>query len=102
MRQQFVVIRKVAPPQAFILTADFTKEGDVWVATVLELGTSAYGSDIEQAKAELTELIYLHLNEIEKLGFTDAYLDERGIRRVDISSGKQPDPAGKFELTSVP
>lgn len=39
--------------ELLLLTAEFSQEGDRWVAVCQELGTSSYGKDFEDAKQQL-------------------------------------------------
>lgn len=62
------------------LTFTFEKEGNNWVGVCLELGTSAYDSDLDEATKQLNEAVSLQLNELERLGFVDEFLAERNVR----------------------
>lgn len=83
MRDHVLAFRMKAdrPEYAVLLTVDFAKEpaeaGEVWTATCLELGTSAYAQSIEEARDQLQEAVQLQLNEVERLGFMEEYLEER-------------------------
>jgi hypothetical protein len=62
------------------LTFAFEQEGGNWVGVCLELGTSAYDADLEEASHQLADAVSLQLNEMERLGYITEYLEERNIR----------------------
>ena len=63
-----------------ILTLEFRKEGKRWVAHCAELGTSAFGRSLEEAKERLREAVLLHLNTLEDVGERERFLKEHKIK----------------------
>ncbi|MCY4652913.1 MAG: hypothetical protein OXC95_07080 [Dehalococcoidia bacterium] len=74
---------------AITLTCAYKRESRQWVGVCEELGTSAFSDTLEQAQAELREAIELQLNEIERLGYTQEYLEKNQVRVVPISVNRQ-------------
>ena len=62
-----------------LLTSEFRQEDAAWLAECLELGVVAYAPSLEEAKKELSEAIDLQLNEVDKLGFIDEYLEDHRV-----------------------
>lgn len=83
-----------SPDFVFSLTLDLEKEGEQWTGTCLELGTSTFGDTLEEAKEELQEAVTLQLNEMERLGFIAAYLEENRVSVIPLAdsaaSGDSP------------
>ena len=69
------------------LTLRFAPEGDVWTAHCEELGTSAFGDDLDEAKEAIHEAIVLKLNALERNGARKAFFAEHGIR---VHRGARP------------
>lgn len=68
------------PAKGFvILTLAFRKEGRYWEGKCLELGTATFARTLAQAKKELSELVELHLNELEAVGERDRFFKEHNI-----------------------
>ena len=69
------------PAQAVvILTFAYRKDGRRWTGECLELGTATYGRTLEQVHRELTELVELHLEVLERAGERERFFEEHGIR----------------------
>lgn len=62
------------------LTFMFEREGNKWVGTCLELGTSTYGRTIERVEDSIYHLATEHLNLLE-----EAQERERFFRKHDIT-----------------
>ena len=77
------------------LTFQFHKEDEVWVGECVELGTSTFGSTLEETEKELIDLVTLHLNTLEDLNERDRFFSENGIQ---IYYNKPPE---KVNLNSV-
>ena len=69
-----------ATPSYILITVVFRREDDVWTAECLELGTSAFGSSVEEAKEAVEDLIGLHLSTLEELGERERFFSDRGIK----------------------
>ena len=84
----------------FSLAFDLEKEGEQWTSTCLELGISTFGDTLDEAKNGLQEAVTLQLNEMERLGFIAAYLEENRVSVIPLTgaaaSGDSP-----FALASV-
>jgi len=63
-----------------VLTCKFYKEGTRWVGVCDELGTSAFGLTIEDAKIKLSDLVILNLNTLDEVGERDRFFAENGIK----------------------
>lgn len=67
-------------PRGFVtLTFQFRQDGKRWLARCEELGTSTYGRTLKQAKAELHELVTLHLNSLEATGERERFFETHHI-----------------------
>ncbi len=62
-----------------ILTGMVKAEGNQFVSTCQELGTSSCGDSVEEAFANLEEAIEVHLAALEEIGERDRVFQERGI-----------------------
>jgi len=63
-----------------VLTCTFRKE-DKWVtAECQELGTAAFGRNLDEAEKRLREAILLHLNTLEDVGERARFFKEHKIR----------------------
>ncbi len=62
-----------------ILTEVVEEEGDLFVSTCKELGTSSCGDSIEEALSNLEEAIWVHLNALQETGERDRVFREKGI-----------------------
>ena len=82
MLDTIVVGRRVdwSPPSLIVMTLKLDQDKDNWVGECLELGTAAYASSISELREELADAILLQLNEVERLGFIDEYLQERQVK----------------------
>ena len=80
------------------LTFDYTQQEDEWVGVCLELGTSSFGDSLVEAKSRLTEAVDLHLNEVERLGFHQEFLQEHTVTTHPIPPSE---PVGKPGFTLV-
>lgn len=81
------------------LTVSCVQEGKRWVATCLELGTSAYAPKFEKAVDEVREAILLHLNESARLGFIDEYLRQHGVTELKLPIAGKSSGSGEWSLT---
>lgn len=63
-----------------ILTVKFQKEGDVWTAQCLELGTATDADSLEEAEEAIEEAILLHLEGIEEAGERERFFAEHRIK----------------------
>ena len=75
-----------SPDYVIVLTFEFSQQSGQWVGLCLELGTSTFSDTLEQTRLELQEAVELQLNEVERLGYIEAYLDENHVRIVPIDA----------------
>ncbi len=104
MRDTIIAIHREkkigAPDFVFSLTFDLEQEGNQWTATCLELGTSTFGDTINEAKNELQEAVILQLDEMERLGFIDDYLEENRVQVIKLSDSSASSDSS-FALSSA-
>lgn len=74
-----------------VLTVLFEREegGSRWVATCRELGTSTYGSTLDEAKERIEEAIGLHLNTLEDVGERARFFEENNIKVLSEKPGDE-------------
>jgi hypothetical protein len=91
MRTTAVAVRRGnnARPSLIVLTAEFEQHDDKWVGTVLELGVSTCADTLEDVRNEIAEAVSLQLNEVERLGFMDEYLEEHGVHQIPLPDEKE-------------
>ncbi len=63
-----------------VLTCTFQREGQSVTAKCQELGTTAFGRNLNQAEKRLREAILLHLNTLEDVGERARFLREHKIK----------------------
>ena len=68
------------PVHYVVLTCIFRKEGRWVTAECQELGTAAFGRNLDQAEERLREAILLHLNTLEDVGERARFFKEHKIR----------------------
>jgi len=61
------------------LTEEIWKEGNMYVSYGPELDITSCGESIEQAKKNLKEVIYINIEESQKMGTFDKFLQEAGF-----------------------
>jgi hypothetical protein len=61
------------------LTLKFQREGNNWVGTCVELGTSTFDKTLEGVQKELLEMVVAHLNALEQEGERARFFEEWGI-----------------------
>ena len=61
------------------LTLMFEREGNKWVATCLELGTSTYGRTLERVEESIRRLVIEHLDLLEEAQERQRFFEEHGI-----------------------
>lgn len=61
------------------LTLRFEREGNKWVGTCLELGTSTFHRTLTRCEEELRELVVEHLNALEEAGERERFFQKWGI-----------------------
>lgn len=47
------------------------------------------------------EAVLLQLNEVKRLGFSNAYLEEHGLKPIQIPSQKGKKPSDQWDLTPL-
>ena len=67
----------------FHLTEEIWKEGNMYVAHCPELDISSCGENIQQAKKNLLETIFINIEETKKLGTFDKFLEECGLEKLN-------------------
>ena len=65
------------------ITIEFWKEGGVCVARCPELDMFSQGDSLEEAKSNLSEVIEIQFEEMEKMGTLKEFLEEVGFNVVD-------------------
>lgn len=63
-----------------VLKIEFKKEGEMWLATCVETGTSTFGDTLEEAQEAITELLPLHLNTLEEVGERENFFKKHNIK----------------------
>ena len=71
---------KRAPDRFVVLTCIFQRERKSVTAECLELGTTAFGRNLNQAEERLREAILLHLNTLEELRERPRFFREHNIK----------------------
>ena len=87
MRDTAIVIHRNgqgSPDYVIVLTFEFSQESGQWVGFCLELGTSTFADTLDQTRLELQDAVELQLNEVDRLGYIQDYLDENHVRIVPI------------------
>ena len=75
------------------LSLSFEREGDVWVGSCLELGTSTFDDTLEACQDGLRELAVEHLDVLEEIGERAAFFNEWGI-----TLHTAPDAPSRFDI----
>ena len=78
-----------------IFTTSFEEEDGRWVGICHELGASAYGDTLEEARGELSDAVLLEMNEMRRLGFGEEFLADRGVK-VSVTSLIKQEPTEWF------
>ena len=73
-----------SPDFVLPLTIDLEREGEQWTGSCLELGTSTFGDTLDEVRRDLHEAVSLQLNEVERLGFTNDYLEENRVSIIPL------------------
>ncbi len=63
----------------YALNVKYFKEEGQWLGECLELGTATFADTLEEVQEELVEAIALQVNEVDRDGFAEEYLAERGV-----------------------
>lgn len=63
-----------------VLTMKYEREGNKWVGTCVELGTSTYENTLKQVIESLDALVLEHLNVLEELGARERFFTKWGIQ----------------------
>ena len=61
------------------LTLAFQREGNKWVGTCMELGTSTFARSLKRCQEELWDLVFEHLNLLEQSGERESFFQKWGI-----------------------
>ena len=62
-----------------VVTEEIWKEGNMYTAYCPELNVVSCGTDIEEARKNLLEVIEIHLEEAAKLGTLRTFLENAGV-----------------------
>ena len=81
------------PAVRVVLHYQFTREGNKWVGTCLELGTSTYARSKRKTAEALYELVLEHLNLLEESGERPRFFDEWGIKLLIPPEEQDPSAA---------
>ncbi len=87
--------------QIYPLTVTCAQEDKNWVATCLELGTSAYAPRFEKAIEEVREAIVLQLSEAARLGVADEYLAQNGVKEMKLPKPDSKTKSEQWHLTAA-
>src|SRR3990170_7948611 len=71
---------RAEPTHFVVLTCTFRREGQWVTAECQELGTTAFGRNLDEADERLREAILLHLNTLEDVGERARFFREHKIR----------------------
>ena len=88
--------------EVLILTAEFGQEGDQWVGECVELGTATCSDTLEGVRRELNELIVLHVNEVDRLGFAKEFFSERGVKPLPVAGVGGESAASAYVAVGAP
>ena len=67
----------------FRLTEEIWKEGNMYVSYCPELDIASCGEDVQQAKTNLLEAIHINIEETQKMGTFEQFLEESGLEPMD-------------------
>ena len=67
-----------------ILTLKYEREGNKWVGTCHELGTSTFARTLKRCQEELTELVGEHLNTLEQAGQRERFFRDWDIEFYSV------------------
>ena len=100
MRDTLIAARmsKLGRPTFVVLNLDFEQQGDVWVGTCFELGTSTFADTLVEARDEVGDAVLLQLNEVARLGFMTEYLREHGVAEMVMDFTDTAEPADQWGL----
>ena len=95
LRESIAALRTEAsaPTGVIVLTMEYSEESDIWVGQCLELGTPAEAPTSKELRQELVEAVHLQLEQVQELGFIDAFLRNHGVALFPL--GKEPRPGGR-------
>ena len=62
-----------------VLTLAFEQEGNKWVGTCIELGTSIFSRTLRQTQDDLRKLVVEHLNLLGQYGERESFFKQWGI-----------------------
>ena len=74
------------------LTEEIWKEGKMFVSYCPELDIASCGDDVQQAKQNLLDTITINIEETQKMGTFDEFMEDAGIERIErniLSTGKE-------------
>lgn len=80
---------------------NFEEQGDLWVGTCFELGTSTFADTLEGVREEVADAVLLQLNEVERLGFMTEYLREHGVAQMSMNFTDTAEPADQWGLLAA-
>jgi len=66
----------------FRLTEEIWKEGNMYVSYCPELDISSCGEDVQQAKNNLYETIHINIEETQKAGTFEKFLEESSLESI--------------------
>ena len=88
--------------EVFILTAEFSQENGQWTGECLELGTATCADTLEDVRKELYELIALHVNEVNRLGFAKEFFGEHGVQPLPVAGVSEETAQNSFVAVGAP
>ena len=76
------------------------REGEYFVSECRELGTSSFGSEVDEAFDNLLEATALYLETLDELGETHRVLDDKGVRVYEYEPAELEVSRTKFPIDS--
>ena len=83
------------------LTLRFEREGNKWVGTCLELGTSTYARTLERVSESIKALVIEHLDLLEESGERERFFTEHNITLHRAKPQPHEVPVPNVEASSL-
>jgi len=69
-------------PMKIRLTEEIWKEGNMYVSYCPELDIASCGEDVQQAKKNLMEAIFINIEETKKMGTFEQFIEDCGLEDI--------------------
>ncbi|MFQ5813883.1 MAG: type II toxin-antitoxin system HicB family antitoxin [Anaerolineae bacterium] len=76
------------------------REGEYFVSECRELGTSSFGSNVDEAFSNLSDATAVYLETLDELEETHRVLDEKGVRIYEYEPAELEVARTKFPIGS--